>query len=131
MEKEGTAVAAGKVPNEAHNGYLETIVELGLIGVFLLIAMLVATFRKIRLELLQNFEWGRYRLGFFTAGPFYNWTEAAFGTYSCNLLCVLSHCDESIHDLSLRPSSCLLGLGDPKRAGNSCMPSENVKSLAL
>ena len=82
LDKEGTAIAAGKVPNEAHNGYLETYLELGLIGVFLLIALLVATFRKIRLELLQNFEWGRYQLGFFTAVLFYNWTEAAFGTYS-------------------------------------------------
>jgi exopolysaccharide production protein ExoQ len=82
LEREGTSVAAGKVPNEAHNGYLETYLELGLIGVFLLIALLVATFRKIRLELFQNFEWGRYRLGFFTAVVFFNWTEAAFGTYS-------------------------------------------------
>jgi O-antigen ligase len=68
------------IPSEAHNGYLETYLNLGLIGLFLLIALLVATFWKIRLEFFRNFEWGRYRLGFLAATVLYNWTEAAFNT---------------------------------------------------
>ena len=55
------------IPNEAHNGYLETYLTLGLVGVFLLVGLFVATFRKIRVELFRNFEWGRYRLGFLAA----------------------------------------------------------------
>ena len=70
------------IPNEAHNGYLETYLTLGLIGLFLLIGLFVATFWKIRLELFRNFEWGRYRLGFLAAVVLYNWTEAAFKTLS-------------------------------------------------
>jgi exopolysaccharide production protein ExoQ len=70
------------IPNEAHNGYLETYLTLGLIGVLLLVGLFVATFRKIRLEVLRNFEWGRYRLGFLAALILYNWTEAAFKTIS-------------------------------------------------
>jgi exopolysaccharide production protein ExoQ len=70
------------IPNEAHNGYLETYLDLGLIGVILVIGFFVVTFRKIRLHLFRNFEWGRYRLGFLAMVALYNWTEAAFGTYN-------------------------------------------------
>jgi len=70
------------IPNEAHNGYLETYLTLGSIGVLLLIGLFVATFWKIRRDLFRNFEWGRYRLGFLVAVILYNWTEAGFKTLS-------------------------------------------------
>jgi exopolysaccharide production protein ExoQ len=66
------------LPNEAHNGYLETYLNLGLIGLFLLIALLIATFCKVRAELLTNLDWGRLRFGLLTAVIFANWTEAKF-----------------------------------------------------
>ena len=66
------------IPNEAHNGYLEIYLNLGLVGLFIIIAILIATYWKIRLELFRNFEWGRYRLGFFVAVLLYNCTEAGF-----------------------------------------------------
>jgi exopolysaccharide production protein ExoQ len=68
------------IPNEAHNGYLETYLTLGLVGLLLLIGLFVATFWKIRAQLFRNFEMGRYRLGFLAALVLYNWTEAAFKT---------------------------------------------------
>src|SRR5438874_455375 len=70
------------VPDEAHNGYLEIYLDLGLIGVFFLVGLLVATFWKIRLTLFRNFEWGRCQLGFLGAVILYNWTEAAFKSHS-------------------------------------------------
>jgi exopolysaccharide production protein ExoQ len=70
------------IPNEAHNGYLEIYLTLGLIGLFLLIGLFIATFWKIRLELFRNFEWARFRLGFLCTIVIYNWTEAAFRTVS-------------------------------------------------
>jgi O-antigen ligase len=70
------------IPNEAHNGYLEIYLTLGLIGLLILIALIIATFWKIRLELFRNFDWARFRLGFFCAMVLYNWTEAAFKTVS-------------------------------------------------
>jgi len=64
--------------NEAHNGYLEIYLTLGLLGVFILIALIIATFWKIRRELWRNLEWGRFQLGFLAAVVVYNWTEAGF-----------------------------------------------------
>ena len=65
-------------PNEAHNGYLEIYLDLGLVGLLMLGGIILATYRKIRLELLRNFEWGGFRLGFLVAVVFYNCTEATF-----------------------------------------------------
>ena len=65
-------------PTEAHNGYLETYLNLGFVGLFMLFGLIIATFRKIRLDLFQNPDWGRFQLGFLVAILFYNLTEATF-----------------------------------------------------
>jgi exopolysaccharide production protein ExoQ len=65
-------------PNEAHNGYLEIFLDLGLVGLLILVGVIIATFRKARLDLLRNFEWGRVRMGFLAVVILYNWTESAF-----------------------------------------------------
>jgi exopolysaccharide production protein ExoQ len=63
---------------EAHNGYLEIYLDLGFVGLFLFLTLLMATFYKIRLDLLKRFELGRLRMGLFVAIVAYNFTEAAF-----------------------------------------------------
>ena len=65
-------------PTEAHNGYLEIYLNLGLIGLFMLAGLIIAVFRKIRLALLRDSQFGRFRLAFLAATVFYNWTEASF-----------------------------------------------------
>jgi len=65
-------------PTEAHNGYLETYLDLGAVGVALLIGLLFTSFMRARSELLRNFEFGRFQLGLLAAFIAYNWTEAAF-----------------------------------------------------
>ena len=65
-------------PTQAHNGYLETYLNLGAVGLMLLLALCAATFMKIRLDLSGNFEWGRFRLSLFVAVLMHNWTEASF-----------------------------------------------------
>ena len=65
-------------PNEAHNGYLETYVNLGLVGLAMLAAVIIAAYRKIRLGLLTDFQFGRFRLGALAAIVLYNFTEASF-----------------------------------------------------
>jgi O-antigen ligase len=63
---------------EAHNGYLEVYLNLGLVGVTIFAGVLISTYRKIRTDLLRRFEFGRLRLGLLVVIIIYNLTEAAF-----------------------------------------------------
>ena len=65
-------------PNQAHNGYIETYLNLGLVGVFLLLAVVVSTFRKISKQFSTNFDFARLRLTFLVAILAFNFTEAGF-----------------------------------------------------
>jgi exopolysaccharide production protein ExoQ len=65
-------------PNQAHNGYLETYLNLGIVGLVILISLIFATYRKACGELLENFEFGRFRLSLLFAIAIYNWTDATF-----------------------------------------------------
>lgn len=65
-------------PNQAHNGYIETYLNLGWVGVLVLAGMIIGTFGKICRALLTNFEFARFRLGFLFVILAYNFTEATF-----------------------------------------------------
>src|SRR5262249_31164767 len=52
-------------PNESHNGYIEVFLNLGWIGVLLLILLLVTGYRNVMRALRQYPEEGRLRLAFF------------------------------------------------------------------
>ncbi len=68
--------------NEAHNGYLETYLNLGLLGLMITLGLIVATFLKARQALINDFNFGRFRLAYLVAILIYNWSEAAFRTHS-------------------------------------------------
>jgi O-antigen ligase len=63
---------------EAHNGYLQIYLDLGLIGLFLLCTFLIATYRKICRRLKPITPLGSLSLGLWTVLLFYNITEACF-----------------------------------------------------
>jgi exopolysaccharide production protein ExoQ len=63
---------------QAHNGYLEMYLNLGIVGLCIFSGVIIATFRKMRLDLLTNFEWGQLRLSLLVAILAHNWTEAGF-----------------------------------------------------
>ncbi len=65
-------------PNQAHNGYIETYLNLGYIGVAILLCMLLSTYRRSHIELLRQPSFGRFRLGVLAAVIAYNYTEATF-----------------------------------------------------
>lgn len=65
-------------PTQAHNGYIETYLNLGFVGLGLLAALLLSTLRRISRQLLTDFDFARLRLALLFAILFFNYTEAAF-----------------------------------------------------
>jgi exopolysaccharide production protein ExoQ len=63
---------------EAHNGYLEVYLNLGLIGVTFLAAMIVTGYRNVTRSARLDLALGSLRLAFFTATVVYSFTEAGF-----------------------------------------------------
>lgn len=66
------------VVNEAHNGYLETYLNLGLVGLSLLVLFLISRYRNICRELSSHASLASLSLALWTVLLFYNVTEAAF-----------------------------------------------------
>jgi O-antigen ligase len=66
------------LPNEAHNGYLEVYLNVGLIGLLLLAGILISTYKKIQKTLMVDSDYGRFKMAFFIMILSYNITEAAF-----------------------------------------------------
>jgi exopolysaccharide production protein ExoQ len=62
--------------NEAHNSYLETYLNSGLIGVALLLAVLLSAGIPIKQEAMKLDSFAAFRLGCFLSLLFYGYTEA-------------------------------------------------------
>jgi exopolysaccharide production protein ExoQ len=69
-------------PLQAHNGYIEIYLNLGLVGILLYLGQFLGTFGKIQRDFFQRFEFARLRIGFLLAIIVYNYTEAAFDNLS-------------------------------------------------
>jgi len=68
---------AGPV-NEAHNGYLEIYLDLGLLGLTLLVGLLLSSYRSICKSLARCPNLASLALALWIVTLFYNMTEAAF-----------------------------------------------------
>ena len=64
--------------NEAHNGYLDIYLNLGGIGLVLLFAFLIASYRAICKKFASSFDLAALSIAVWTVILFYNITEAAF-----------------------------------------------------
>jgi exopolysaccharide production protein ExoQ len=69
--------AYGRV-NQAHNGYLEIYLNLGLIGLSLLIGIIVSSYKKTKKVLITNFEYGSIFMTYLVVFVLYNFTEGVF-----------------------------------------------------
>jgi hypothetical protein len=65
-------------PNQSHNGYIETYLNLGYVGVVLLGGVLLSTFVKSCRALPTEYAFSTYRLSCLFAILVFNYTEAAF-----------------------------------------------------
>jgi exopolysaccharide production protein ExoQ len=65
-------------PNQAHNGYLEIFLNLGIVGIALLGSLILWGYKNIVESFRWNAEAAKVKLAFFAAAVVYNLTEAAF-----------------------------------------------------
>ena len=69
-------------PNQAHNGYLDTYLNGGLIGLGLLGGLLIVTARYVKKQLLRGVGFGALGLAVVLVSITCNWTEAIFNKMS-------------------------------------------------
>ena len=69
-------------PNQAHNGYIETYLNGGILGVACLTGLLIASGAAVKLDLIRGIDFARVRFAALVIGLFYNWTEAVFNRLS-------------------------------------------------
>lgn len=64
--------------NSAHNGYLQIYLDLGLVGVFLIVIILISGYRYASKAFQSNPEFGGIMLALIGTATFYSVTEAGF-----------------------------------------------------
>jgi O-antigen ligase len=63
---------------QAHNGYIDTYINLGIVGVAFFVALLALCFMIVVRRMPVDFEFNQFRLAFLIVYCLYNYTEAAF-----------------------------------------------------
>jgi len=65
-------------PNQGHNGYIDVYVELGAVGIALLIFVIFSVSRNIMMTLKADFEYGAFRMTFLIMLLVHNIGESSF-----------------------------------------------------
>jgi len=122
-------------PNQAHNGYFETYINLGLVGLTLLCIFLLSTFLKLRNSLLTEFQCSLFGITLLCSLLLYNITEAAFKPRLIWYAFLISaigvaigderHTQESKHELSTKKdprAKCRFGAFDKLQTDLTGLP---------
>ncbi|HDZ00136.1 MAG TPA: O-antigen ligase family protein [Nitrospirae bacterium] len=64
--------------NQAHNGYLDILIELGIVGLILFIIVMIAFYKKAADEFKFDIEWGSFLLTFLLMSLLHNYTESTY-----------------------------------------------------
>lgn len=75
------------IDGQAHNGYLEMYLNLGLIGLSFMIGWILSGLRKVHRHLAVDYPVAIFRLCLILVVAIYNWTEAAF--YGTSIMWIL------------------------------------------
>lgn len=92
--------------NQAHNGYLETYLNTGYLGVALLLIALVAGINRVKKSVAAGSPYAALRLAFIATILFYNMTEATFNRLNLVwfvLLLALMDYSAQLTDVALKP----------------------------
>jgi exopolysaccharide production protein ExoQ len=92
-------------PNQAHNGYLETYLNGGLVGVFLLLMMIISSGRNLKKEVLLGSRYGIFCISLLFVSLIYNWSEAMFNKMSPIWFILLMTCLSSSRSLQSMPQN--------------------------
>jgi O-antigen ligase len=67
-----------KIASQAHNGYLEMYLNMGVIGLCFILAWIVSGLMKVRRAMERDYKSAVLRLCLIVVVAVYNWTEATF-----------------------------------------------------
>ena len=81
----GQKISALATVEQAHNGYLDIFLQLGIVGVALLVTFLFSFCNKIRKEVNNNLQWGAFGISILVASLIYNNSESSFIEYTSYL----------------------------------------------
>ena len=74
---------------EAHSGYLEVILQLGLVGLFLTVMFLASSARKAATLLARDYDWGSLILCYLIMAAVHNITESSFDSLTRQLMALV------------------------------------------
>jgi exopolysaccharide production protein ExoQ len=85
-------ISIGQEINEAHNGYIEIYLNLGWVGVALLMFILLNGYSRISSAVRRQTQMGSLRLAYFIVAVAYDFSEAGFKMESIVWFCLLLSC---------------------------------------
>jgi exopolysaccharide production protein ExoQ len=80
---------AAHIVGEAHNGYLEVLLGLGVVGLVFTLTFLLATLVKAAKALDSDFEWASLCICFILMASLHNFSESSFDSFGRHLMTMI------------------------------------------
>lgn len=74
---------------EAHNGYLEVVLDFGFAGLLFFVMFLLSSCRKAQRKLGHDFDWASFQICFFLMALIHNMAESSINSFTSQLTAVL------------------------------------------